>query len=138
MPPAAMISKLRRYFSRQPGVLAVYLFGSRASGRAGPASDVDIGVLLHGRSTGSRFSKKIRYSSDLSPLLGAESDVTILNEADPLLCMEALSAGQAVWVADLDRLAHFEQETLRRYWDYIPMMRIMNSAAVDRLKAYHG
>lgn len=138
MPPRIIKSKIRRYFSRQRGALAVYLFGSQARGQAGPTSDVDVGVLLGRRSCKNNFLKKLKYSSDLSRLLGAEFDVTILNEADPLLCVQALWTGPAVWVKDPDRVARFEQEALRRYWDFIPTLRIMNEAAVDRLKAYRG
>ncbi|SEO40585.1 Predicted nucleotidyltransferase [Duganella sp. CF517] len=34
---------------RLPALLAVYLFGSRANGRAGPDSDVDMAVLVAGK-----------------------------------------------------------------------------------------
>ncbi len=42
----ALVSALRRFFSGQADVIAAYLFGSRAAGRARPGSDVDVAVLL--------------------------------------------------------------------------------------------
>ena len=37
---------LRRYFKDKAQVKMAYLFGSMASERGGPLSDIDIGVLL--------------------------------------------------------------------------------------------
>jgi len=37
---------LREYLASQPDVVAAYVFGSVAQGRARPQSDVDIAVLL--------------------------------------------------------------------------------------------
>ncbi len=40
------IAHLTAFFATQPDVVAAYLFGSQAQGRATPRSDVDIAVLL--------------------------------------------------------------------------------------------
>jgi len=52
MQSAALIESLRQFFaSRGEDLACVYLFGSQARGTAGPASDVDLGVLLVGDPT---------------------------------------------------------------------------------------
>jgi len=49
MQSAALIESLRQFFaSRGEDLACVYLFGSQARGTAGPASDVDLGVLRNG------------------------------------------------------------------------------------------
>jgi len=40
------VTALTEYLAAQPDVIAAYLFGSRASGRARAGSDVDVAVLL--------------------------------------------------------------------------------------------
>ncbi len=38
--------QLVRILRRQPGIRLAFLFGSRATGEAGPASDIDLGLLM--------------------------------------------------------------------------------------------
>ena len=47
-PAEAYELSLAEVLSRFVDVLGAYVFGSRAEGRSGPASDLDIGVLLRG------------------------------------------------------------------------------------------
>jgi hypothetical protein len=42
-----LMQGLKEFGSGDAAVLLVYLFGSRASDRAGPGSDYDLGILLH-------------------------------------------------------------------------------------------
>lgn len=45
-PKAPWVRRIRDYFKGERSVLAVYLFGSQASGRQNSSSDVDLAVLL--------------------------------------------------------------------------------------------
>ncbi len=69
------------------GVVAASLFGSQASGRVGPLSDVDIGVWVE-----TKLSRRARAEIGLSLARAAadaartdEVDLVILNDAPPLL-----------------------------------------------------
>ena len=42
----AMDRQLARILRRQPGIRLAFLFGSRATGEAGPDSDIDLGLLM--------------------------------------------------------------------------------------------
>jgi len=42
---ALELQKLAGVFKRYPQVQAVYLFGSQASGKAGPGSDLDLAII---------------------------------------------------------------------------------------------
>lgn len=132
----ALIAGLRRYFLPRKEVLAVYLFGSRASGSVRSWSDADVAVLLAGNRSGSAFSRKLRFAADLAGLLGTETDVVVLNDADPFLRIQVLTGGQEVLARDRARLDDFRRRSLRDYWDFVPVMRMLDAGALRRLRGY--
>ena len=69
------ISRLKKYFQKEPQVLLAFLFGSFAKGRAIKESDVDLAVYLSGK------SKQDRIWSKASQILEKEVDLICLNEA---------------------------------------------------------
>jgi len=76
-----LIEALRRYFAEQPDVVAAYLFGSRATGRARPGSDVDTAVLLLEEDGLARFYRRLGLMDGVSEVCGREADVIVLNDA---------------------------------------------------------
>jgi len=77
---------LQCLFQQHPVRLA-YLFGSQATRRTHPNSDVDIAVLLDESLTSDElFAERLRLLGDLSHIFGTDNvDFVILNEAPPLL-----------------------------------------------------
>jgi predicted nucleotidyltransferase len=70
-------------------VLLVYLFGSRASGQAGPGSDYDLGILLDRREAAP--ARRARLTHELVVILGTSSvDVVFLNQAPPELAFAVI------------------------------------------------
>src|SRR5205807_87036 len=54
------LTSLAEQWSRDPEIAALYLFGSRAKGVAGPRSDVDLAVVLGAHiDEGQRFRKRL-------------------------------------------------------------------------------
>src|SRR5262245_25966253 len=85
--------------SSKKGVLAAYVFGSVAAGRARRDSDIDIAVLLRDAMPQSRmFQCRLNLIADLGAKLHrSDIDVVILNEASPLLAHRVLSRGKLVF-----------------------------------------
>ncbi len=79
---------------RQPDVVAAYLFGSRATGRARPGSDVDTAMLLSEEDDLARFHRRLRLMDGVSEVCGREADVIVLNDGLPLLQHQVLKHGQ--------------------------------------------
>ena len=127
---------LQGLFQQHPVRLA-YLFGSQATRRTHPSSDVDIAVLLDESLTSDeRFAERLRLLGDLSCLLGTDHvDLVMLNEAPPLLAYETLRHGILLYCADAQTRIEFQVRTLRAYEDTIPLRRILAEAMVARLKA---
>ncbi len=83
-----VVASVAGYFAsnRPPDVLAAYVFGSHAGGRAHRESDVDVAVLLdHGISERAIRSRHgVRLNADLVAATHVNAvDVVILNDAPP-------------------------------------------------------
>lgn len=111
-------------------VAAVYLFGSRAQGLAHPNADYDIGVVFSAPAgtSGRRSEMLLKLYDILSAdvperINGPRLDLSLLQSASPALAMAAVRYGRVL--ADLDPRARadFEEATLRRYLDYLPLKR---------------
>ena len=96
----------------------VYLFGSRAEGRAGAGSDYDLGILLdRGQDSPGR---RARLSHDLTVILEtAAVDVVYVNQAPPELAF-AVIQGRLLYERDLATRVEFEAYVMGRYYDYLP------------------
>ncbi|HFD40587.1 MAG TPA: nucleotidyltransferase domain-containing protein [Anaerolineae bacterium] len=118
--------KLAEIFERRQVTLA-YLFGSQATGQAGPLSDVDIAVLLPPGTPASRWSAiQLALTNDLIDLLGCNQvDVVVLNRAPPLLADRVVRYGQVLFESDPLQRVRFETETLRRYLDTKPLRKLL-------------
>lgn len=86
---AAIQSTLAAVFERTENVAAVYLFGSRANGKAGPLSDVDLAVLMTANDPDRGGDLKLQLYADCSRVLKRNDiDVLILNQTRNLLLLD--------------------------------------------------
>lgn len=46
--PENILTQLKQYFSTQPQVIKVIVFGSRAMGKESPGSDIDLAIITKG------------------------------------------------------------------------------------------
>jgi hypothetical protein len=105
------------------GVVAGMLFGSQATGTAGPLSDVDLAVWV--RPTMSTEGK-IAIRSDLSlaarEALGCdEVDIVILNDASPLLQHRAMKESHRLVDREPRTRVRLETDALLNYLDTQPL-----------------
>jgi predicted nucleotidyltransferase len=113
--------KLRMVGAAEASVLLLYLFGSRAGGRAGPGSDYDLGILLDRRADSP--ARRARLAHDLAVVLGtSEVDVVFLNQAPPELAF-AVIQGRLIYEGDPATRVEYEAYVMSRYGDYLPYLR---------------
>jgi predicted nucleotidyltransferase len=79
---------------RLPDLQAAYLFGSYASGEAGPQSDLDLAVLLP-RSADPVFIWEL--SCELADLAGVPVDLVDLRSASTVMQYQVITTGQRLW-----------------------------------------
>lgn len=93
-------------------LIAVYLFGSLAEGRARPESDVDLGLL----STGDIDPYDLFVcAQDLGRLLGKDVDLVDLSRASTVMRAHVVGEGRRVLVEDRFRADEFEMYALSDY-----------------------
>jgi len=111
-------------------VLEAYLFGSQATGRAQPHSDVDIAVYVdERRAPDSGFGYAAELGSALMSALRTNAvDVTVLNRAPPVLYHRVLRDGKRLLSRDLAETTTREGYALSRYCDYLPQLAKMDAA----------
>ena len=95
-----------------PGLQALYLFGSAASGEARPGSDLDL-ALLADRPLAA--DERFDLEQDLALLLGREVDLVDLLAASTVMRMQVISTGRLLWEANRYRRELFEVTVYSAY-----------------------
>jgi len=119
IPIADRLATLGKALEALPDVAFAYLFGSRAAGRQGPLSDVDVAVYLDGpgRELGPRRLEVIGLVT--AHLATDAVDVVVLNDAPIALAGRILRQRQVI----LDRrpfVRHrYESLTSRAFLDFL-------------------
>jgi len=129
-----LIEALQRYFAAQPDVVAAYLFGSQATGRARPESDVDTAVLLSEEDSLTRLKRRLRMIDEVSALCGREADVIVLNDAPPLLQHQVLRHGRLLFERDRPARVEFEVRAGKIYADLKPMYDFHTHDVLHKIK----
>ena len=116
-----------------PDAEAVYLFGSRADGRARDDSDLDIAVL--GAAPLSPL-RRFEMQRELSALLGHDVDLVDLFAATTVLRLEVVTRGKLLYRRDADRTLDFEARVLGEYAELMDATRDLRMAVRDRGQVY--
>jgi predicted nucleotidyltransferase len=111
-------------------VLVAYLFGSHATGRAGPASDRDIAVLLDADLTRQQRGRwQLELIGRLLDLYRSDAiDLVILNDAPPLVRFEVIRVRHVLYNRDDEARVAFEVRTMQEWFDWAPRYRRMQQA----------
>ncbi len=95
--------------------VALLLFGSRADGNACERSDYDFGVYLGRPAPDPFFLAGLK--TDLEDLLRSDADLVILDQASPIVSMEALRRHRMLCCHDRNSFADFVARTMIAYAD---------------------
>jgi predicted nucleotidyltransferase len=105
----AIVATLR---NAVPTVIAVYLFGSTATGLDGLHSDVDVAILpAQPLGTVARFDLQERLADTLS----RSADLIDLRVASPVMAMQVLATGRLLYDADPAARGDFEDRVFGAY-----------------------
>lgn len=129
------ISKLKTYFEGRDFPL-VYLFGSRAAGRAGPVSDYDIAILAR-----SLVHPRIVYeiAHELSSVLCTDRlDIILLNRSPVELQYRIIKDGIPLYKESELVRVEFEAMTLSRYFDFLPVLRKQREEILEEGRRERG
>ncbi|HYU17993.1 MAG TPA: nucleotidyltransferase domain-containing protein [Chloroflexota bacterium] len=127
---------LGEYFSSRDDVIAAYLFGSHARGRAGPLSDVDVGVLLSGTPDVDRcFEARLDITGGVMDVLHVNDvDVAVLNQVPLALRYRIFCDGVLLHCRDRRALVEFKARTVSQYLDFLPLIERHERAIFERAR----
>lgn len=129
-----MLERLSRTAAFFPEVRLAVLFGSTARGKAGPRSDVDLGILLEPYSPALRF----KVEAELGRAAGKAVDVILLDDAPPLLRFEITRDGVLLFEREEGLWTAFKARAMVDWWDWAPTFRRMADNTIQRLKEKAG
>lgn len=130
------LAQVVEFLKRNEDIIAAYLFGSYATTRESPLSDLDIAVLLDSRFPSSSYlDKQIELLTYLSQIRGTDRvDVVILNRASPLLAHRILRDRRLLFSKDESQRICFEIKAIDLYLDMEPARRESDRQLVQRIK----
>ena len=111
-------AKLESYFRSENHVVAIYLFGSAAEGKARPSSDIDIGVLFDRANADIKDRLFKRYLTELPQLLRKDVHLVVLNRAGEELMRQVYAKGKLLVVNKPKKLAEFNMIMVSRIVDF--------------------
>ena len=101
-------------------IVAVYLFGSTASGATSPSSDIDIAVLAHTNDKAGSATLKLNLYADLCRKLKRNDiDLVMMNSNGNLILNdEIVRNGHILYSRNNEMRETFEQNVLHRAIDF--------------------
>jgi predicted nucleotidyltransferase len=109
--------KLREKLNEDSGILALFLYGSRSSGKSHPRSDTDIAMLLGNKVKEEEYNTyRMKYISELKEFFPKKLDFIILNQVPPILQFQVLKNGKLLYDPEPDRRALLEVKILNKYY----------------------
>jgi len=106
--------KIANYFENKEDIIAVYLFGSYASGKVRPRSDIDLAILFDSRYQVMINRRLDNYLIDLSRILRKDIHLTTMNFASEALLKQIFKKGKCLIVNDSKKLARFKMTAYSR------------------------
>jgi len=118
----ALSKRIIAFLSRHVDIVAIYIFGSTATGRYRSASDIDIAIMIRGSLEG---MERVQLETSLSNLLKRDVDLIIFGDATPLLQHQILKYGYLVFERDPKERVRQEVAARREYLDSLGLYRVI-------------
>ena len=132
----AINEKIVEYFSIKTGVVAVYLYGSYASGKQTDKSDLDLAIIMDSEkiSPAQYFNKRDQFMLELSRILRKELHVVLLNHAGEGLLQQVLKKGELVYISNKQKLNMFKARILQQIFEFNYYRNRMQSGFIRYLR----
>lgn len=121
------------YFRDKKEVIAVYLFGSQAKGKARPLSDIDVGILLDKNDRDFLKQRRKDYTVELGRVLRKDIHPMILNLAGEELLKQIFSKGRCILINDDRKLALYRMVMFARIADFAYYRSQMQSGFIRKV-----
>ncbi|HBV01391.1 MAG TPA: hypothetical protein DEF00_03300 [Candidatus Taylorbacteria bacterium] len=121
--------------ARKYGLSLVVLFGSQATGKTHPKSDIDIGVIAE---SDLDYQNTYQLEQELAPIFRRRDiEAVNLNSVSPLLLFRVASQGRLLYEAHAGEFIKLKVRALRRYVETAPL-RKMERPRLEHFLQKHG
>ncbi|HEY6324833.1 MAG TPA: nucleotidyltransferase domain-containing protein [Thermoanaerobaculia bacterium] len=117
----ALAGGLADFAAKDPRIVALYVFGSRARGEASEGSDVDVGILFRFRQAVA-LRDVVLLEDALAQRLALPVDLVDAGRANAFLALDVIR-GERVFCSDPEGCDEFELYVMRRAGDLAPFER---------------
>ncbi len=119
-------------------VTAAYFFGSRIEGAASENSDYDFAILVDKENEQDDINYLLMELKDEAAcLLQKEVDLVLLNNASIEFKYLVISRGQVIYSCDEEKRTDFEDEVIRDYLDFKPVLDLYRKEVREAIKEGH-
>ena len=128
--------KVSYILKQKEEIIFAYLFGSKAEGRDNELSDVDIAVYIDREKMpeSGLFGYRSEMIVQMQQVLQEKVDFIILNDAPFILAHQVLDKGRLLFARSEAERRKFHEETMRKYLDFLPFLRVQEKYQQERLK----
>lgn len=130
-----MINEIRKVLEKERNILAAYLYGSVAKGKARPKSDVDIAVLLKNTSVlkDPYFESQLALKIEKNLKTKRPVEIRVLNGASLRFTNQVIKYGRLICTKNMEFTKKFETAMLDRYLDFRPFLLEYDKIREQRL-----
>lgn len=130
------LEKLDAVFRNYSFIASAYLFGSQATGKTGPMSDVDIAILLkEPRPKGRELMHQMNnLSFRIEEIFKKEVDVIEMNSQGLIFQHNVLRSGNLIYDADPLFRANYVSRLISSYCDFEPTIRFIKKFHLQGIK----
>ncbi len=107
---------LIEHLEKDQGIVSAILFGSQATGKADSESDIDIALLYKPTAIPNGLDL-LQFKQELSDMMHQEVDIVLLNNASPIIAMQAVKNGIPLFIRDPKAQGNYEVALITDYAD---------------------
>ena len=130
---AQLIEIINKFFRQKPEVVAVYIFGSYATGNEHRTSDIDIGILVKENRRIDDSHLRISYLTELATVLKKDIHPVILNSASEALFRQVFLKGECILVKDRQELTRYKMKMIAKIADFGYYRNMMHTGFVSKV-----
>jgi predicted nucleotidyltransferase len=101
-------NQIKSFFENEKDIIAVYLFGSYASGKVRSCSDIDLAILFDSRDRAAINRRLDKYLIGLSRFLRKDMHLTAMDLAGEALLKQIFKKGKCIIVNDTKKMTYFK------------------------------
>ena len=126
-------NQIKSFFKNEKDIVAVYLFGSYASGKVRSCSDIDLAILFDSHDRAAINRRLDNYLIDLSRIFRKDTHLTAMDFASEGLLKQIFKKGKCIIVNDTKIMAYFKMIAYSKIAGFYYHHRKMQSGIIRKV-----